>query len=132
MQITFKAHKPINLTGSFVYERKTKQTKQDEIDEVFIEFAGLVSSYLSNDYFNIELNFNNGLNGFNSEFYNTKKSIKLILTCKEISGNNEKTINLDLYFDTTDSNLINEKIKEFHKNEICKKAFELLDTLVLS
>ena len=63
--------------------------------------------------------------------YNTKKSIKLTLTCRDVFENNEKTINLDLYFDSADSNFINEKIKELHKNEICKKAFELLDTLIL-
>ena len=78
----------------------------------------------------IELNQNIGLNDFHLELYNTIKCIKLIFICNDLSENNERTINLDLYFDSADSNFINEKIKEIHKIEICKNAFELLDSLI--
>jgi hypothetical protein len=131
MQITFKTQKPKDLKGTLVYERTIKQTEVDDLDKIFIEFATEISSYLSDDYYKIELNLNIGLNDFHPESYNTKKSIKLTFICKDLSENNEKTINLDLFFDSADSNLINEKIKEFHKNQICKKAFELLDTLII-
>ena len=130
MQITFKTQKPKELKGTLVYERTIKQTEVDDLDKIFIEFATDISSYLSNDCYNIELNQNIGLNDFHLELYNTIKCIKLTFICNDLSENNERTINLDLYFDSADSNFINEKIKEIHKIEICKNAFELLDSLI--
>ena len=130
MQITFKTQKPKELKGTLVYERTIKQTEVDDLDKIFIEFATDISSYLSNDCSNIELNQNIGLNDFRLELYNTIKCIKLTFICNDLSENNERTINLDLYFDSADPIFINEKIKEIHKIEICKNAFELLDSLI--
>ncbi len=130
MQIIFKIQKPKDLKGTLIYERTIKQPEVDELDNIFFELASEISSYFSIDSSNIEFYQNIGLNDFHIQFYNTKKSIELTLVCKELSENNEKSLYLDIYFDSADSILINEKIKKIHKKEINKKAFELLDTIV--
>jgi hypothetical protein len=111
MQIIFKIQKPKDLKGTLIYERTIKQTEVDELDNIFFELASEISSYFSIDSSNIEFYQNIGLNDFHIQFYNTKKSIELTLVCKELSENNEKSLYLDIYFDSADSIFINEKIK---------------------
>jgi hypothetical protein len=132
MQINFNLNNPQSLKGSLIYERTFTHLEHDEIDKVLICFVKNISSSISDEPLQLEINSNVNKSNFQPEMFNFnfKKTINLTFKCDEIIENNERNVQIILNFITEDLTFINNLINENQFINISKKSFNQLDTLI--
>lgn len=91
-----------------------------------------ISSFISDEPYDIEINSNVNVSNFQPEMFNfnSQKTINLIFKCSEKIENDERIFQINLYFITEDLNFINNLMNENHIIYISEKSFKQLDTLI--
>lgn len=130
MQIIFQTQKPINIKGSFTFDRTLNSINDDCITNLFVELAGNLSESFSIEPVEIEIYPNVKLSDFVHENYNSKKTINLIFKRLDNDSDELKTFEIAVYFDSANERLINEKIKGEHVFYMKQEEFEMLDTVI--
>jgi len=132
MQINFKLNNPKPLNGSFIYERTFTHSEQDEIDKVLILFVKNISSSISNEPLQLEINSSVNISNFQPEMFNFNsiKTINLIFKNSENLKNDKQIFQIDIYITTTDLIFINNLINENYTLHISEKSFKQLNTLI--
>lgn len=132
MQIIFKINNPKPLKGTLIYERTFTQSAQDEIDKELISLVKHISSSISDEPLQLEINSNVDLSNFQPEMFNfnLQKTINLIFKSSENDENVEQIFQINLYFITGDFTLINNLVNENNIINISEKSFKQLDTLI--